>query len=355
MELFIYFTTAFVLSLAATWLVKRYMKKWDIVDKTKDIKRKIHDEDKPLGGGVALFISFFVVVFIAYYFNDIGSSIDFIYLAALFIGGIIITVGGFLDDVYDFEYYYQFIPPILATLVIIIVGMGPEVITNPLGGVIRLENLTLSIGGWEWVLLSDLLVFFWLMGMMFTTKLLDGLDGLVAGIVAIGALMIFFLSLQSQWYQPEMSVISLIFAASCLGFLVWNWHPASIFLGESGSLFTGFILGVLAIIAGGKIATALLVMGIPILDIIRVIIIRAKKGKSLVKGDQEHLHFRLIRKGLTQRQAVLLFYAISFLFGITTLFLQSKHKMIALLFLGVLMLLLGIWFLRQDKKKNINN
>jgi len=331
------------------------MQKWRVVDKAEDAARKIHKIDKPLGGGIALFISFFTLISIAYYLNDIGSSINLTYLAALFIGGTIIIVGGFLDDIYDFEYYYQFVPPILATLVIMVVGMGPEVITDPFGGIIRLENLTLTIGDIEWVLLSDLLVFFWLMGMMFTTKLLDGLDGLVAGIVAIGAWMIFLLSLQPQWYQPEMAVISIIFATSCLGFLVWNWHPASIFLGESGSLFVGFILGVLAIIAGGKIATALLVMGIPILDIIRVIIMRAKKGKSLVSGDREHLHFRLIRNGLSHRQAVLLFYAISFLFGITTLFLQSKHKMMALLFLGVLMLLLGLWFLRQDEKKNINN
>ncbi|MFB6181524.1 MAG: MraY family glycosyltransferase [Candidatus Magasanikbacteria bacterium] len=324
------------------------MKQQEIVDKAKSIQRKIHDEDKPLGGGAAIYLSFFIPTAIAFYLSDIGTTINGGYLLAIATSGAIIVLGGLLDDIYNLKYYWQFIAPVLAVVIIIFFGIGPEVITNPFGGVFRLNNLVLSFGSVKWVLLSDIIVFFWLMGMMFTTKLLDGLDGLVAGLVAIGGLMIFFLSLQPQWYQPEMSVISIIFAASCLGFLFWNWHPASIFLGESGSLLVGFILGTLAIISGGKIATALLVMGIPILDVVRVVFMRVKKGKSVFRGDKEHLHFRLISNGLNQRQAVLLFYAISFLFGITTLFLQSKQKLIALLFLAVLMLLVGIWFLKQD-------
>ena len=162
--------------------------------------------------------------------------------------------------------------------------------------------------------------------------------------------MIFFLSRQPEWYQPEVAILAVIFFGACLGFLVWNWHPAKIFLGEGGSLFTGYVLGVLAIVSGGKIATTLLVVGIPMLDVLRVIIRRVQKRKPIFVGDNEHLHFKLIDSGLSQRQAVLLLYSISFLFGITTFFLQSKQKLIALSFLLVLMLLIGVWFSRREHR-----
>lgn len=325
------------------------MEQMGFLDQPGEITRKIHDNPKPIGGGIAIFVSFFLFAGLAYLLGDVGETVNLNYLLALFLGGSVLMIGGFLDDIYDFRYIYQFIFPLISALIIVLFGIGPEVLTNPFGDVFDLAEISLSVvdlNGWVW--LSDLVVFVWLTGMMFTTKLLDGLDGLVAGIVAIGALMIFFLSIHARWYQPEMSVISIIFAGACLGFLVWNWNPAKIFLGESGSLFCGFLLGSMAIIAGGKIATTLLVMGIPILDIIRVVIIRAKKGKPIFVGDKEHLHFQLIQSGLSQRQAVLLFYAISFAFGITTLFLQSSQKLVALSFLGILMLLIGVWFSRKN-------
>ncbi|MFB6225811.1 MAG: glycosyltransferase family 4 protein [Candidatus Paceibacteria bacterium] len=326
------------------------MSRLNVVDQPADIKRKIHQQAKPLGGGIAIFLAFFLSICTAYYTGVIGSVISLDHILALVIGGAIITIGGFLDDVYRFSYYPQLIAPVLASLVVIGFSIGPEAVTNPFGGVFRLDNITLSFGPIEnWVLLSDLVVFVWLMGVMFTTKLLDGLDGLVSGIVAIGAVVIFFLTLQPQWFQPEMSIVSIILAASMLGFLVWNWHPAKIFLGESGSLLAGFLLGSLAILSGAKIATGLLVLGVPMLDMIRVVIRRAQKDQHIFVGDKEHLHFKLLRSGLNQRQAVLLFYAISFLFGISTIFLQSKHKLIALLFLLVLMLIIGAWFSKQDQ------
>jgi UDP-GlcNAc:undecaprenyl-phosphate GlcNAc-1-phosphate transferase len=352
MSFFFYFLITFLLSLSLTWLVKILMQSLGLVDQPGEIARKIHSQSKPVGGGIAVFVSFFSLTVAAYFLGSIGETISFNYLLALFFGGAVLMIGGLLDDIYNFSYFYQFIFPLISALIIVLFGIGPEVLTNPFGEVFDLAEISLSVvdlNGWIW--LSDLIVFVWLTGMMFTTKLLDGLDGLVAGIVAIGALMIFFLSIHTRWYQPEMSVVSIIFAGACLGFLVWNWHPAKIFLGESGSLFCGFLLGSLAILSGGKIATTLLVMGIPVLDIIRVVIMRAKKDKSVFVGDNEHLHFRLIQSGLSQRQAVLLFYAISFSFGITTLFLQSSQKLVTLSFLGVLMLLIGVWFSKKDNNE----
>ncbi|MBU1895720.1 undecaprenyl/decaprenyl-phosphate alpha-N-acetylglucosaminyl 1-phosphate transferase [Patescibacteria group bacterium] len=342
----IYFTSTFVLSIFLTYLLRKLMRRFEIVDLPREQSRKIHKKKIPLGGGLAIFVSFFVVVAIALFvFDNFGIDVERRHILGLFIGGLILMIGGLLDDKYNFKARQQILFPILATLIIIAFGIGPHEITNPAGGVFRLDRWIIPIDGiGNWVVLADILVFFWLMGMMFTTKLLDGLDGLVAGLVSIGALMIFFLSTQTQWYQPEVGLLAIIFAGAVLGFLVWNSYPAKIFLGEGGSLFTGFMLGSLAIISGSKIATTLLVVAIPMLDIGRVMILRIKNKKSIFVGDSEHLHFKLLHSGLSQRQAVLFFYTIALLFGVTTLFLQSSEKVIALLFLFVLMLLVGFWF-----------
>ena len=189
--------------------------------------------------------------------------------------------------------------------------------------------------------------------MMYTTKLLDGLDGLVSGISAIGAIIIFLLTTMTKYYQPDTALLSLIFSACCIGFLIFNFNPAKIFLGEGGSLFTGFMLGVLSIISGGKIATALLIMGIPILDAAWVILRRIFEGKSPFKtADRKHLHFRLLDLGMNQKQTVIFMYFLSAGFGISTLFLQSKSKLIALGVLALVMLIIGFVVLKIFKKQN---
>lgn len=327
------------------------MLRFDIVDRPVKQSRKIHTKVTPLGGGIAVFLSFFIMVFLARFaLGDLGSEVITRHLIGLFLAATVLIVGGAIDDKYVLRAKQQIWFPLLATFVMIAVGVGPDVITNPLGGTLDLYQFQFSLAGLGTVVwLADLIVFLWLMGMMMTTKLLDGLDGLVSGVVLIGAIMIFFLSMQADWYQPEVALLALLFAGVLCGFLVWNWHPAKIFLGEGGSTLLGLILGTLAIISGGKIATTLLVMGIPILDIIRVMVQRAKQKQPLFRGDSNHLHFQLIHSGLTQTQAVLLFYSISLLFGLTTLFLQSSQKVFALLLLLVLMLLISLWL--QGKQK----
>jgi len=352
----IFFSIAFVLSLFLTFVVAIAMHKLRIVDIPSSADRKIHKKKIPLGGGLAIFGSFFLVIAVlqfwgTHYFQHevVGRN-----LFGLFIGGLILMVGGFLDDKYNLKARYQFIFPILSALTVIGFGIGPHSISNPFGGQIDLAMFKISIDHiGTLVVFADMLVFAWLFGMMFTTKLLDGLDGLVAGVAGIGAIIVFFLSMQKQWYQPEVAMLSVVFAGACLGFLVWNWHPAKIFLGEGGSLFAGFMLGSLAIISGGKIATTLLVVGIPVLDTARVIIRRIQKKQPVYVGDSEHLHFRLINSGLTQKQAVLLLYSISLSFGLIALFLQTKQKFIALGFLFVLMVLVGVWFRRKEKKEDL--
>ncbi|MFA7314455.1 MAG: MraY family glycosyltransferase [Candidatus Magasanikbacteria bacterium] len=349
-----YFGFTFLVSVVTTFFVTILMRKCGIVDKAGKEKRKIHKKTIALGGGLAIFFSFFLSVLLTWFLTDnftyeiVGRN-----LLGLFFGSLILVIGGILDDKYNLRPKLQIVFPILATLVIIFSGIGPHVISNPFGGIIRLDFWKISLGNLGvFVVVADLLVFFWLMGMMFTTKFLDGLDGLVSGIVIIGALVLFFFSLQTQWYQPDVAMLAIILTGATLGFLVWNWFPAKIFLGEGGSLLTGFLLGSLAIISGGKLAITLLVMAVPVLDVGRVIIKRIRNKKPIYIGDNEHLHFRLLESGLSQKQAVLLLYSISFLFGLSALFLQSKQKLFSLIFLFVVMLLLGIWFSKK-KLKNV--
>jgi len=201
--------------------------------------------------------------------------------------------------------------------------------------------------------LSEAFTFTWLLLMMYTTKLLDGVDGLVSGLAVIGGLVIFLFTATTKYFQPDIALASLIFSGVCLGFLIWNWHPAKIFLGESGSLFLGYVLGVLAIISGGKIAIALLVLGLPLLDLFWTIIRRlAAKKNPFSSSDRLHLHHRLLDIGLGQKKTVLIFYAFSLFFGLMALFLQSKGKFLAISILVLIMifLLAGFTFLEKRKK-----
>jgi len=297
--------------------------------------RKIHKQATPLLGGVAIFIVYFILLFL---FSDrfLAGDLRFNHLLGFALGALFLIIGGVLDDKYDLKPSRQIIFPLLAIGAVILGGVEVAKISNPAGGVIDLRPL---------VFVSPLLIFFWLLGMMYTTKLLDGVDGLVSGIGAIGGLVIFLFTLTTRYYQPDIAFAALLFSAACLGFLIFNWHPAKIFLGEGGSLLVGYVLGVLAIISGGKIAIALLIMGLPVLDVAWTIFRRLLKGKNPFRtADCAHLHHRLLAAGLSPQKTVLIFYFFALAFGLSGLFLQSRGKFWALVILGVLMLLLVIFF-----------
>ena len=344
---FFIFFSSLVVTAVLTILVKKVANYFKIVDKPdsgNDNGRKIHLVAVPLLGGIAIFVAYFIFLFsFSSYF--LSGNLQWHHLWGFFIGALIIIVGGLLDDKYNLKPWQQIIFPVLASLVVI--GGGVEIIklTNPLGGFLNLQVLSF---------VSPLLIIVWLLGMMYTTKLLDGVDGLVSGVSAIGGFIIFLFTLTTRYYQPDIAFAAILFSGSISGFLIFNWHPAKIFLGEGGSLLLGYILGVLAIISGGKIAIALLIMGIPILDVVWTISRRLWQGKNPFKfSDRQHLHHRLLALGLGQRTTVLIFYFLSFLFGISALFLQSRGKFLALLALVILMLffVLGLGLLSRYRKK----
>jgi UDP-GlcNAc:undecaprenyl-phosphate GlcNAc-1-phosphate transferase len=345
------FIFTFILSLALTPLAIKLAVKLDVIDRPasergdgdKTAGRKIHTKATPLLGGLAIFLSFFVVLFLNLD-KVLAGNLELKHWLGVLIGSILLMIGGFLDDKYSLKPSHQVIWPVLAILAVVIGGVGINKITNPFGGIINFNNL--------WFL-PYVLTFLWLLGMTYTTKLLDGIDGLVTGISAIGGLIIFLFTLTTKYYQPDIAFASLIFSGACLGFLIFNFHPAKIFLGDGGSLLLGFLLGVLAIISGGKIAIALLVLGIPIMDAAWVIARRLLNKKSpFQSSDKLHLHHRLLALGIGQTKTVLIYYILALSFGLVALFLQSKGKVFALIVLVLVMLGFIIFLNKQNKNAN---
>lgn len=347
--------TALLMSLVITagltpiimWLAT----KWRIVDDPSLAPdRKRHVKSIPLLGGWAIIAGTWLTwgaLFITEKFT--GVDLPLKYVLGLMVAGLIIAIGGTLDDRYKLPAGRQIWWVIAAVLAVLVAGIGVTFITNPLGGIIDLTGVQWTIMRWQGVpyhltLWADLFAMVWLLGASYTTKILDGLDGLVSGLGVIGALIVFLLTLRPEVSQTGVGLLALSLAGASAGFLIWNWHPAKIFLGESGSLYIGFMLGVLSIISGGKIATALLILGLPILDLLWVIIQRLRHHRSpFTSADRFHLHFRLLDAGLSIRQSVTLILCLVALFGISTLYVSGIQKLEVLGALLLVMILLVWW------------
>ncbi|MBU1167051.1 undecaprenyl/decaprenyl-phosphate alpha-N-acetylglucosaminyl 1-phosphate transferase [Patescibacteria group bacterium] len=351
------FILAFSLSVVATLFVKKLALKYKIVDDPGS-KRKIHTKPIPLLGGVAVFFSFTVAI-LSYSFFDQQLLSGYLmpkHLLGILLGGLVLIVGGALDDKYSLKPSRQILFPIFAAIIIIASGIGIDYISNPFGEAFLLEGSRIEILNFNGtpyylVVFADLFTFVWILGMTYTTKILDGMDGLVSGLTVIAGVIIFFLSLQDKIMQPETALLAIVMAGAFAGFLLFNFNPAKIFLGEGGSTLAGFLIGTLAIVSGGKLATALLIMSIPIIDLAFVILKRIFDKRELKAPDTKHLHFRLLRMGLSQRKTVLIMYAISATLGSVALLYEGKAKVVFLLVLGVMILLFLVIVSWWSKKK----
>ncbi len=342
------FIIASVFALALTailvWPVRVLARHFGFIDEPYIIERKQHQEKTPLLGGVAMFVVFFIGV---YAFRGMWmEKISPVSLWLVLVSSVVLMLAGLLDDKKNLSPAWQTFFVSLAAGIVIVGGLSVRQMTNPFGGIIELAGTPIPINlgffTYKFLWLADIITFLWLSGMMLTTKLLDGLDGLVTSLTMVGAIVITLFTLFTKFYQPEVAILATLLAGACAGFLLWNWHPAKIFLGEGGSLWTGFMLGVLGIISGSKIATTLLVLGVPMLDMIWVIIRRTFYGHTkLTEGDRGHLHYRLIESGLTVNQTVILFNIIGGVFGILGLYLSQLLKIYALVLVVVLTTIVG--------------
>lgn len=343
------FILSFGLSVLCTFLVKKLAVKLKVFD-YPDKDRKLHKNPIPLLGGLGIFLSFWLGIFLySGFIKFTHFKINQLWL--IFFAGLILMIVGYIDDTVRLKYQWRLLASVVAVLLVLAGGLNFDGITNPFGGTIGLDFWKIHTQYFGTILVGvDILAFLWLMGMMYTVKILDGLDGLSTGVVAIGALSIAGLAGgATKFHQPDVAMIAIILAATCLGFLVLNFYPAKIFLGEGGGQFLGLMIGVLAIVAGSKIATALLVMAVPIVDLVWVIISRLFNGQSVAKGDRRHLHFRLVDIGLKQWQAVLIFYGFSALFGLSALYMSSIFKIISLLLLVIAIIVIEIYVSNRQK------
>jgi len=219
------------------------------------------------------------------------------------------------------QYLTQFVVALLSIPYLIIIErvMNPftnELVIFPTGVVIFLTT-------------------FWIMGMVNTVNFLDGIDGLAAGVAAIVCIVLTIHMVREG--QCSVALLPLALLGAVLGFLPYNFSPAKIFMGSTGSFFLGYALAALSIIAGAKVATILLVMSIPIIDVAWQILSRWRSHRPLGAGDRGHLHFRLFDQGLSARQIVLIYYTCCALFGLLALTLSNRlYKLLALLILGAL-------------------
>lgn len=358
MNYFFLFVVAFILSVVFTKIVKSLANKFKILDyPEKDPGRKIHRNPIPLLGGVGLYFSFFLSLILIILLKIWPSGpISFKHLFGVFIGSTILIIGGVLDEKKNLKPVFQLLFSVLAILTVIAFGIGIKYINHPFGqGLLFLEQTKIElfeINGipyyFSWP--ADLITFIWLLLVIYATKLLAGLDGLVPGVTAIGAATIIGFCLFTIFYQPQVAFLAIILLGISLGFLVFNFHPAKIFLGTSGETFLGFLLGVLAIISGSKIATLLLVLGIPILDLIWVVLRRILKEKqSPMMADRKHLHHRLLDFGFSHQGAVIFLWILALMFGLTGIFFPTTK--IKILILGILIVtMIGLAILLTKKK-----
>jgi len=329
------FILSILLSFALALVMKKIASYYKIEDCPDDLRKK-HKKPIPLLGGVGLFLTFFIIIFFLYFLNLLPNEMIKV-LSWLFIASFIITVGGVLDDIFSLSPKIQIIFPLLAISLAVFGGVRVGVITNPYGGVLTLGVLT-----------SLILSFFWLFTITYTTKILDGLDGLVSGIVILGAGSIFLFTTITNFKEQGLSYLSLVLIGVFLGFLLLNKYPAKIFLGESGSLFAGFILGSLAILTGAKIAITLMVLALPLIDLLAVILKRLfLKNKSIFKGDRMHLHFLLVDRGWNSQRVVYLFWGASAMLGIISIFLPSILKVLILALVVVSFFIIDIFFFKD--------
>jgi UDP-GlcNAc:undecaprenyl-phosphate/decaprenyl-phosphate GlcNAc-1-phosphate transferase len=338
MAYFAIFAVAFISSLALTPLARRLSLRWGVVAQPGG--RRKHEGMIPKLGGIPLLGALLMAAAVTYRLLPPLSADDRQLLTGVMLGTLVIFIGGLLDDWFDLPPWAQFMVYFAGTAVAMSFAVFIERFRNPLPsgtmwqtGFLALffnfEAPEVILRSWFiWVV-----TLFWIVGMLNTVNFLDGLDGLAAGVTTIAALIFAWHSYRLG--QTTVAAFPLALAGALLGFLPFNFAPARIFLGSAGAYLLGYQLATLAIISPAKIATALLVMAVPILDVAWQIIDRLRRGQSPLHGDRGHLHFRLSDGGLPTRRIVLGYYAVSLSFGLVAIFAPTPLvKLVMLLVLA---------------------
>ncbi|MBU3979321.1 undecaprenyl/decaprenyl-phosphate alpha-N-acetylglucosaminyl 1-phosphate transferase [Patescibacteria group bacterium] len=331
------------------------MKYFGLVDNPKTHKHPaiIHTKIIPRGGGIPLFLGALITGLLVLPITKITIAVFFAAFLALIIGIIDDKLNAKSKDVSP---YLRFLVNILTAIIVVASGVSIRFVTNPFGGIIHLDAIKIPLLILPvTILLSDFISVIWLIWVMNMLNWSKGIDGQMPGIVAISAIVIGILSLRfiSSGELAYIDVkLSFIIAGCALGFLIYNFYPAKIFPGY-GATALYLLLGVVSILSGAKLATAILVMGIPTVDAIFTIIRRILQKQQPFLGDKKHLHHMLLRLGYSQRQIALFYWVISAVLGIISLTLQSSSKIFAIMML--LVVTIGALFFLHTVVKNESN
>ena len=307
--------------------------KFNIADHPSE--RRINTRPVPRAGGLAVagafaLIGSLLVIFSAQLGLSAGTGsaeLTSAGAAALLLGTAIAGVIGLIDDRYDLRARWQIIGQFLIALIPIAFGLRIAFISNPLGAGDLLFPDAIALG----------VTIFWTLGMQNSMNFIDGLDGLSGGISLFAAVTLGVIALPTS---PLLAALSFTLAGALAGFLRFNFYPASIYMGTSGILAVAYALAVLALLGTAKVAAALLILGVPIIDALFVIVGRIAAGRSPYTPDESHIHRRLLRYGFSHRGSVLVLYALTAALSVLALLLTGSATLYA--FMGLLVVLGGV-------------
>ena len=367
----LFIVTLFLTYVLTTVLIK-FAPKIGAVDNPNS--RKIHDMPIPKLGGLAIFIAFTATIALAVMFNStVANELLSSKTYAIFVGLFLMLVVGIYDDLKGLSWMWKFTFQIVAACIVIRQGLVITNITNPLG----LMTLRLPI------MFGFFFTIMWLVGLTNAVNLSDGLDGLATGIVLIVSGVTFANSLYLMQTRPEQyqlfifpAVTSICILGAAVAFLKFNFYPARIFLGDTGSLFLGFLIACTAV-RSSQISTTtvafvvpVIALGLPILDTTLAFLRRTAKRRNPFRADMDHIHHRMIQSGLSHPQAVLVLYAFCILLGVAALVLALKKNQFAgmILFILTVITLIGfkkfgvldvtrLWGMKShhDESNNLSN
>ncbi len=296
----------------------------------KPDKRKVHKVPIPRIGGLGIYIAFIISVLTTVIFSIPSAEMQREVIGLIVSGSLMVALG-LIDDYKNLPAKIKFLGQILIAMVLVLgFDVRIDFITDPFGDYLYLE----------WAAIPATI--FWLVGLTNTVNLIDGLDGLAAGIAAIAAITILLVALKQHFFLVAGLTAAIAGAAS--GFLFYNSHPAKIFMGDSGSMFFGFMLAGISVVGSMKstatitLIVPILALGVPILDTTFAIVRRFLGGKPIFQPDKGHLHHRLLSLGFTQRQAVFLIYVVSAILGLSAIALTEVSSQIAILILVVVII-----------------
>ncbi|KEF38901.1 UDP-N-acetylmuramyl pentapeptide phosphotransferase/UDP-N-acetylglucosamine-1-phosphate transferase [Schinkia azotoformans MEV2011] len=322
MMLLITAIVCFLASVALTPLVKKFAIYIGAVDKPN--QRKVHQKVMPRLGGLAIFISMVIGFAIAQPFDDDIATWP------ILLGATIIVITGVFDDRFEISPRVKLLGQILAAGVVIYAGVQVETINLPFGAQIEFGIFTIPF------------TLLWIVGITNAINLIDGLDGLAAGVSSI--VLITISAMAMVMGNTFVVVMGTILLASTLGFLIYNFHPAKIFMGDTGALLLGFMISVFSILGFKSITVyslilPIIILGVPISDTLFAIIRRIVNKKPLSAPDKSHLHHCLLRLGFSHRQTVLIIYAMSAFFAIAAVMLKNSTLWGATLIIAVVLLM----------------